>query len=838
MAIFTSHVSGSSGLTSLTGSLRIMSPHGTPQDMILTASHASFGPAIGIGTSVAPNTTFAINDDLGLTDNASNSRLSIANTNAYVNVGTDTNNRGFMLWENGSTRLRFGTKQSGNSFFNTLHLKSGQVGIGDDADTGVDLHVKGGNKAALIGDNATPPGSDSKLYLGNTDTFIGHTTFGGGFMVLQSTASIAIVNDRTIGAGTTSVSMLMARNDVQDVRIEAPAGVNVDNNLNVTGSIFIKSNGTSDTRFHVSGSGDHAVSIAPQGTNNLQIDRGNTNARLALRRIDSSILALNELGTIKIVGSEDDGVTELGGSVIKSIAQQSFSSTKGGSDLSFLNTVSDTITPAPAFTISGSAANRVTFDNDIRIMGNRIRGSGGGSTITMDGSDNVTIGGNLTVDGGQIIDETGATAINLAGNGKVELSNTYSGITAAGLSVDNKNTALNSGGFVEVSKTINGIVSGETLGGILFAGADTTVSSTPNPSAKILAKTVENWTHNVAQGTEIQFHTTNAGATSAIQTAQISRSGITGSVGGLKLEGGNIQLPNIPMLNRAGQDVRPGIFLSDYSSDDVSVYRVDASDAGHGYTLVYSGSGSALNNKLELWADNTATGANSQQQVYSVMNDGKMTINSLVAPGILGTDPVGSDANPDVVIAGRRWHFNAFCVLTKADAATNGVKKIVPLNALGTGEQTFANYDQQPEQNRFAFVAPSDGYIESIQVHMDHMWGDPINSGDLHTIEFYRMTKNTNLNLSFVSPIVTKEFHYGYRSAANSANMAGKVLHLDVADATRTNSQFSAGDKIYMSFQGHNSDSRYRDASGASSSTSVYVNINVNFVFDDRNLDT
>ena len=444
---------------------------------------------------------------------------------------------------------------------------------------------------------------------------------------------------------------------------------------------------------------------------------------------------------------------------------------------------------------------------------------------------------------GKIKDLTGDTAISLPGNGKIELSNNYSGTTAAGLSVDNKNTSLNSGGFVEVSKTINGIGVGETLGGVLFAGADTTVSSTPNTSAKILAKTVESWTHNAAQGTEIQFHTTPVGSTSTIQTAQISTSGITGSIGGIKLMAGNIDLPAVDSVIRNGQSVSPAILLSNYASTDVSVFRVDAggSNTQHGFTLVYSGSGSGRDNNLELWADNTSTGANLQTKAYSVDNVGNMYVPSLIGNGVLGTDSedVSADTlynpdNPSVIIAGRREARNAFCLLTKADAATNGVKQLIPLNNLGTGESDFTTVDQQPEQTRFAFVAPSDGYIESITFLSDHMWGTANIINQKHEITLYKQTGNDVSNLSTLSAFVTREFWYGYALTPLLIQQAGKVAHMDTA--SRSSASFSAGDKIYLAFQGKANDTNYRDVTGTLSSSGAYININVNFVFDDRNL--
>lgn len=447
--------------------------------------------------------------------------------------------------------------------------------------------------------------------------------------------------------------------------------------------------------------------------------------------------------------------------------------------------------------------------------------------------------------GGKIKDLTGDTALALPGNGRVQVSNNFSGIVAEGLSVDNTNNTLNSGGFIQLSKTAAGILNGGTLGGVLFSGADTGVSSTPNVAAKILSKTVEPWAHGSAQGSEIQFHTTQPGTTSALQTATISRSGITGSVGGIKMMAGNIDLPAVDAVIRNGQVVSPAILLSNYATNDVSIFRVDAGGANtqNGFTLVYSGSGSGQDNKLELWADNTSTGDNLQTPAYSVDNAGNMYVPALISDGVIGTDPEDSSTdslynpnNPSVTIAGRRESLNAFCFLTKADAATNGVKKIIPLNNLGTGEQTFASYDQQPEQTRFAFVAPSDGYIESIQFLSDHMWGTANLSGQKHEINFYKQGSTSISALSGLSPFITMEFWYGYATIPSVILHAGKVTHIDTA--SRSSAAFSAGDKIYMSFQGKNNDANYRDVTGAASTSACSISINVNFVFDDRNLDT
>jgi len=413
-----------------------MTSHGTPQNTILTASYQSFGPAIGIGTAVTPNTTFAIGGDLGLSDDGSNSRFSVVNTNAYVNVGTDTNNRGFMLWENADQRIRFGTKESGVNHFSTMHLQSGRVGIGALADSGMDLHVKGTNKTAIIGENANPPAEHSKLFLGNSDTYIGHVTTLGGHMVMQSTASIIFMLDKTIGASETQQTWLKLRNSsgddgFEDVDVEAPGGLKVRNNLNLTGSLHIKNDNSTYERVVVSGSGHDVVSIAPSGTPQLKINKHNGGASFDLSRIDNHVSANDVLAEITMHASETGGADMMGGAKILSKATANFNpGSQGESQLEFWNTKDSDNSPTLAGYFMGARNNRLVISDDIMIEGNNvynannqsvlefigtrdakvlgdlivgdniIKNNGAAETITMNASGDVTIAGNLQAFGG------------------------------------------------------------------------------------------------------------------------------------------------------------------------------------------------------------------------------------------------------------------------------------------------------------------------------------------------------------------------------------------------------------------------------------------------------
>jgi hypothetical protein len=495
------------------------------------------------------------------------------------------------------------------------------------------------------------------------------------------------------------------------------------------------------------------------------------------------------------------------------------------------------------------------FTGDI-VAGNakltNIQNMAGQNVISTDSSNtNASFSSNITVGAtspGVIYDHNGDPAISLPGNGKVDLTNSYSGTTAAGLEMNNTNTSLNAGGFIQVSKTVTDILNGETLGGILFAGAESGVSTTPNASAKIIAVTKENWNHNVAQGTELQFHTTDEGATSALLTAEISRQGVTGSVGGLKLMAGGIELNGLGVahITRGGQICNPGLKLLDYSSNDVSVFRVDASDAGHGYTLVYSGSGSGTNNRLELWADDTATGANQQKIAYSIDNAANMHIHQ----ALLGTDPADMDENPSnpaLVIAGRRESKVINFEISSAGASTT---YLLPAGfSSSASEIIFTSADQGSgtvNQWKYADIMPSDGYIESITLLGDAGCGpasDVTSSGRM-AIEVYRQSAGTQTDLSSLSIYHTWSVRYGYAngifgSAAGTVKtiVIGDSSTFMVAPGTRADTAFLAGDKLWFSWNPGATTTtwKYEDASTASGAE---WQLKINYVFDDRNLDT
>ena len=346
---------------------------GSPTNLIITASHVSAGPRIGVDMAAAPNTTFAIGGDLGLTDDATNTRFSVTNTNAYINVGTDTNNRGFMLWENGSTRLRFGTKQGGSAYFSSLILKDGNVGIGGEPTT--DLQVHGGD--VMVGDGAL--GVAAKVNFGNASTYIerpsGSSTWrfqtdrpvifdtGGAYSLYANSFTFKNANE------SKKIWSVSQTQDLADSTEQTKVWVHEDDAdavfllKDATAETYEVSNGTEVLKLRgTQGTGAERMSTIVTGSGNLHVRWG--------AHITGSIY-LRSTSTIKAASST----------------------------ISFSTTTTN---------ISG----------ELQVSGNEIKASDGGDVIHWDTSDNVQIGnlgsttGTLQINGNEIKKNGGTTMID------------------------------------------------------------------------------------------------------------------------------------------------------------------------------------------------------------------------------------------------------------------------------------------------------------------------------------------------------------------------------------------------------------------------------------------
>ena len=150
-----------------------------------------------------------------------------------------------------------------------------------------------------------------------------------------------------------------------------------------------------------SGGTDMYVAL-DDGTDKLLIGQGNTvgsNLNITINSADRDVIFG---GDIEVTGGK---VTLSNGSIIDSEAAGILELTEDVVKTSAALRVGSNVIQASdgGSTITLDTSDNVTIGNDITIGGNVIRASDGGATITMDTSDNVTIGGDLTVGGGDII---------------------------------------------------------------------------------------------------------------------------------------------------------------------------------------------------------------------------------------------------------------------------------------------------------------------------------------------------------------------------------------------------------------------------------------------------
>ena len=357
---------------------------GSPTNLIITASHVSAGPRIGVGMAAAPNTTFAIGGDLGLVDSSTDTRFSVVNpTRAYVNVGSADDHRGFMLWENGDERLRFGTKgDATGQHFNTLIIRNGQVGI-DDGGTPrnptTDLQVWGGD--VMLGDGAL--GVAAKVNFGNSNTYIerptGSSTWrfqtdrpvifdtGGGYSLYANSFTFKNANE------SKKIFSVSQTQDLADSTEQTKVWIH---------------EGNADAVFLLSGAkGIEPAYELSNGTEILKLRGGSGTGAERMSTIISGSGNLHVRNNVHVTGSMH---MALASEIVHA----------GGSKISFDNT-------------------KTVISNELKVVGNAIRASDDGTVIAWDASDNVVIGhaggggtGTLQLNANEIRNSSGTKVID------------------------------------------------------------------------------------------------------------------------------------------------------------------------------------------------------------------------------------------------------------------------------------------------------------------------------------------------------------------------------------------------------------------------------------------
>ena len=219
----------------------------------------------------------------------------------------------------------------------------------------------------------------------------------------------------------------------------------------------------------------------------------------------TEIAALDESGNLQI----DSDIT-VGGNVIRA--------SDGGATITM--DTSDNVTIGNNLTVTGL----------LRVTGNEIQASDGGSTITWDTSDNVTIAGDLTVGGNDIKDSGGNTILSSNGAGFID-----SDLDVVGTNYSIHLVSRTSGNgtgepiiSIHTEQGTSGFSSGTDLGQVLFKGSNNSFGAHTAGlgvgGCAILAEADGTW-NNADYPSRLQFLCTNDGSVSPIVRARLDHDG-------------------------------------------------------------------------------------------------------------------------------------------------------------------------------------------------------------------------------------------------------------------------------------------------------------------------
>ena len=350
----------------VTGSFEVISDP-INANPILTASYGGGDPDIprvGIGVLDPPGVTLGVKGDLGLSDSNSDTRIAVVGTNAYVNVGQDTNNRGFMFWEGGQKRIRFGTKESGSTFFDSFIIKSGS------ADVQVNLTV--GN--SLTASNGLKVGSNSI-----------QASDGGTPISWDTSDNVTIGRSIQINGGS-----LKASDGNPSITLGTGGNANVVSNLQVLGGEI---NGSIDGHLYLKA--DQNLYL------DLDDDGDETGRELAVRNNGSSeIFKIAENGDVTTIGD----ISMANNKSITGVANVIVNYNTNGGTGNFI------VERNGVDALLIDSTGKVTISEDLQLNQDRILASDGGVPISWDTNDNVNITGDLEVGGGNIVVNRSSTA--------------------------------------------------------------------------------------------------------------------------------------------------------------------------------------------------------------------------------------------------------------------------------------------------------------------------------------------------------------------------------------------------------------------------------------------
>ena len=296
------------------------------------------------------------------------------------------------------------------------------------------------------------------------------------------------------------------------ITIDADTDVSLARDLTVGRNVIL--NGTSITSQAVDdvltlfNDNTGGVTLGNTGTISLGATGGLTTVGGTLRLTDNIIQSGNGTQTITLA---NDG----------SLVTIATDLTVSGNDLNFadddVNIGGAVATVGKIITLGGGATTIVKSAGHLRVGSNVIQASDGGSTITLDDNDNVSIGNNLTVSGGLVTLSNGSTIDSESTAGILLLTEDVVA-TSAALKVGN-NSIQNGGGVQAIALTNDNST-------LTLTGTTTILSNNLQINGTSIA--------SEAAGDALTLFNNNTGGITLGNTGAITLGGATGSttVGG------------------------------------------------------------------------------------------------------------------------------------------------------------------------------------------------------------------------------------------------------------------------------------------------------------------
>jgi hypothetical protein len=258
------------------------------------------------------------------------------------------------------------------------------------------------------------------------------------------------------------------------------------------------------------------------------------------------------------VGYSDSGVYTETLSVVGDAGHTDITAKIADKDIRFKGT--DDSSAITALTLDMSEAGLATFNGNIKVGGNIIQASDGGSTITMDTSDNVTVAGNVTVSGGTLFGPTDSDLL-ISSDGHLsfrldedadessQLFQFQNHDTTIVAQISDGGQLITTGGIVDNSGSI-----GFNNGQDATLSVATTTSTTAGRDLTIAAGSTTTGANNIdggdlilksgggdGTGTSIMsFHTKVSGSDTAAERMKINTTGNVELTGDITVGGGDI----------------------------------------------------------------------------------------------------------------------------------------------------------------------------------------------------------------------------------------------------------------------------------------------------------